>query len=758
MTYDFSTLSPADFEDLARELIGGELKIRFEAFAEGPDNGIDGRHSKGSHAVILQAKHLRGSSFSRLKSQMKRERAAIDRLTPRRYILATSRPLTPTNKAALAGEIGPSLKTEADIFSPRDLNALLLKHPEIERSHIKLWLSSTAILDQVVRSAQHAFATITREEIAAKVRVYAQNPSFKESRDKLEAQHIVIISGPPGVGKTTLAEILSYAYIGEGWELMPIRTLDDGFASIVDIRKRIYFFDDFLGKISLDQRALSSRDTDLARFMKRIRNSPNARFILTTRATIYEEGRRSSEALSDVRLDISRYVLDVGKYTRRIKARILYNHLLVANTPAEHIRALWEGGFLREIVDHQNYNPRVIEWMTDASHVSGIAPQIYGKVFLDALSHPHRLWDTAFRHLSKRCQHLLFALFFSAEYGVRVDELRTAYNVIHPHLCRKYGEPFDPKDYDESLRILESGFVSLARGIASFINPSVRDYLSDYLDDISMLFDFAAVCPSAEWSQSVWKHGTRNVTSTANRRQFALTFAEIASKFLYFPIWVFREDINGYQIADLTNSERIQLLLTWGGETEDIRFAGAALQLARTPVGGFRPWRDGRRLVELASRVGDPDYYGTQPYAAEMRTALEEGLLILINEGMASDDLEVIAEYVEEASDNLSSKVGEAVTAAIRVEFEEVEEKAAAIDSESTLEDHASSLKKLGARAGIPESVIEGAVSIVKNRITTLQEESATAGEPSVTGAEKRVTDKFDDVALLNLFAPLVAR
>jgi len=33
MSYDFANLAPADFEDLVRELIGHELKIRFEALA-----------------------------------------------------------------------------------------------------------------------------------------------------------------------------------------------------------------------------------------------------------------------------------------------------------------------------------------------------------------------------------------------------------------------------------------------------------------------------------------------------------------------------------------------------------------------------------------------------------------------------------------------------------------------------------------------------------------------------------------------------
>lgn len=45
MNYDFSSLSSSDFEDLARDLVGRETGLRFEAFSAGPDGGMDGRHA-----------------------------------------------------------------------------------------------------------------------------------------------------------------------------------------------------------------------------------------------------------------------------------------------------------------------------------------------------------------------------------------------------------------------------------------------------------------------------------------------------------------------------------------------------------------------------------------------------------------------------------------------------------------------------------------------------------------------------------------
>ena len=153
MNYDFSSLPHSEFEDLARDLVGREIDLRFEAFPAGPDDGIDGRHARADGSIVMQAKHYHGSGFAALKSKMAKERLSIDRLAATRYILVTSAALTPKNKNALAQIIGPSLQTPGDIFGPGDLNALLRKYPDIEKAHQKLWAQSTSVLETVVTEA-----------------------------------------------------------------------------------------------------------------------------------------------------------------------------------------------------------------------------------------------------------------------------------------------------------------------------------------------------------------------------------------------------------------------------------------------------------------------------------------------------------------------------------------------------------------------------------------------------------------------------
>lgn len=759
MSYDFTNLSHADFEDLVRDLIGRELGVRFEAFGPGPDGGMDGRHSTGNGDIVLQAKHYGGSSFSALKAVMERERAAIDALAPGRYILTTSRHLSPANKTALRSIIGPWLLNESDIFSIDDLNGLLRKHPAIVKGHIKLWLSGAGVLERVLHAASHSFTALSRAELEAKVKVYAQNPSFHQSKEKLEMNHVVIISGPPGVGKTTLAEMLSYAYIGDGWEYVAIRSLDDGFAAIVDTTKQVFLFDDFLGKVALDARSLSAKDSELARFIRRVRTAPNARFILTTRAYIFEEARRVSEYLADQRLDITKYVLDVGIYTRRIKARILYNHLFVGNTPPEYVKALWVADAFGEIVDHKNYNPRIIEAMTDSIRLQETLSEDYAEAFLNLLSNPSQLWDTAFRtHISPMCRHLLFALLFGAEHAVEIEDLKAAFNALHALLSTKYGTPYGPKDFDETLKILEGGFIAIRGTSVSFVNPSARDYLTGYLDDPAQLADFARAATMANWASALWKHvRVTRMLPPADQEMISMCFLNVARTFPRLRMWktIYTNPISVRKV-DLAATDRISLLLEWHECSGMEEFTEFALTLAEKPIGGFSPWSDGDNLIRLITDLRLGEKYPRCPLDTGIANALESGLITLLGGGIWADDLARLYRRIEAARDALNHHVLEAAAKAVHGQFEDQHSDYSSSDSESTLQDQIDALRNLAPQVGIPADRLEKTISRIEQRISEINEDVSPAAGPSVTGRSSADSDVFDDDALRNLFEPLI--
>lgn len=752
-SYNFSNLSPADFEDLCRDLISKEIGIRLEAFANGPDEGIDGRHAASRDLTILQAKHYSGSSFSSLKNTMKLERRSIDKLMPSNYILATSRPLTPKNKKDLAEIIGPSLKIESNIFGPDDLSTLLRKYPEVEKTHIKLWLTSATILNKIIHSASHTYNTITQEEIEFKSKIFVSNPSMGEGRDILEKNHILIISGPSGVGKTTLAEMLSYTYIAQdNWELNSIRSLEDGFSSINDKKRQIFLFDDFLGKISLDKHALSKKDSELYKFLHKISNSPNARFILTTRANIFEEARLNSEYLSNHLLEISKYTLDVGIYTRRIRARILYNHIIANQLGIKYIETLIRKNALKQIIDHKNYNPRIIEWMTSRERYENIVPDQYLESFIKTLNNPRKLWDHSFRHLPKKCQHLLFTLFFCSEYGVSIDSLKLSYTSLHQHFSHKFNATYNPKDFEESVKILEGGFISISDKSVKFINPSLKDYLSEYLCDVELIFDFPECAEDTHWARSVWRFGEKIIPDKKELKKYALSFLKVAKKFPKFPVW-------GKSNSGISNTGRITILLEWWAVTRCNDFAELATCIAKKPIDGLSSWRDGEDVIRILDELREEEDYRKLQCAEELIVGLEDSFVKMLENPIPSEDLGQISEAINNSKhgNSLSDKTKEAISDAVKQEFSDISNTVSEIDSESTLRDYIGIFEKLGKSHSISEIKIVQAVEEITTRIDMLQQESEELkGRAPSSNSEKKDLDQFDDNAILNLFLPLL--
>ena len=759
MTYSFASLSPADFEDLARDVVGRAAGCRFEAFGPGPDGGIDGRHAKSGATIILQAKHYRLSGFSALAREMRRERTGINALSVDRYILVTSVSLTPPNKRALAEIIGAVLKTSEDIIGFEDLNSLLRQHDDIAKSHVKLWLSDTAILERVLQAATHNFSMTTEADIRAKLGVYAQNPSFAEGRDILEAQRILIVSGPPGVGKTTLGEMLSYSYIGEGWQLVAMRALEDGFERIDDRRRQLFFFDDFLGRIALDQRALSNQDSAFGRFIARVRRTPTARFILTTRAYIYHAAKLASETLADQRLDVARYVLDVGTYTRRIRARILYNHLIVAGAPAGHLAALAGDGAIKKIVDHVHYNPRIVEWMTDTSHIAAVTAEEYPKEFIETLDHPDRIWEKPFRnHISRQCQHLLIALYFVSEYGTSIQELLELFEEINSRLCLKFNLPHDPKDFEDALKTLEGSFLVIANGGVSFINPSVRDFLNRYLNDKTLLIAMVGGASNANCAQRIVDQFQRipNLTGS-DTLDLLKALVEFASRLNSIPSWrPVPGEPGSYRLSDKQNGDRIEMLMNWWRLSDLPAFLDAATQIARLPLGGFSAWSDAKTLPDILVGLVTASQ-AEQRKTGDLIHLIESGVRSILKSGLDPDDLDRLIMAIDKSATVLHPLFGEDIAAAIPRMIDEVGDNLGHVDSESTLTDYIGTVEKLAARVGHSSNAVVTAKNAIARRIDEVREQSTDDEELSVTGDHERQIDRFDDADLVNLFAPLLA-
>lgn len=746
MTYNFKNLSHIDFEDLARDLVGAELGKAFEGFAPGPDGGVDGRHCCGEGNIILQAKHLEGSSFSKLCSTMKRERKKLEKLKCDRYVLVTSRPLTTKNKGTLAEIIGPSLLSESDIIGATDLQGSLRRHPSVAKSHIKLWLSEAVVLERVLNAASHTRSEFTQDEIEAKLRVYVRNQSFDAALDILEEHHATIIHGPPGVGKTTLAEMLVYAHLAEGWELITLRDLESAFSRIDSSRKQVFYFDDFLGSISLDKISLAKHDSDFVRFLNRMKKSPNARFILTTRSYLLEEAQQYSDHLSNKMVSWSKHFLDVGHYTRRVRAEILYNHLYHSGLRVSYIENLISGGPIKDIVDHEHYNPRIIEWMTTSFDETLMDGRAYRDAFLGILNDPSKLWDKAFKKcIPIKCQHLLIALFLAGDRSATLDELESTYSAIRAPLSIFYGDERAPQEFEESLKIIEGSFISIFDRLVRPINPSVRDYLKSYISNEELLGVLAEANLGSRSMAILWQLVVDSNLGGEATAKLALKFTENARRLLRLPTMRAKQGSNGmiYQRVGLSNSDRILLLLNLSLASGSPEFSEMASKLVANPVDGFSCWADGDGIITALDRLREEGEYGTLENRAGILAMLEVKFRSLLAAGQPISELRSLFHAVECYPD-LNREIVDELKAAIEAEIEAAEEIISQLDCTSALEEDWECYRDLAPVVGLPDSrldEIEEATKARQDELFEPEEEYEGPSGFSKSAAEARLSD-----------------
>ena len=325
--YDFLSLNDKDFEVLVADLLTAEHGTRFERFKAGKDGGIDGRYfAPDGGQVIVQCKHWAKSGLAALlRSLEKNEKAKVARLKPTRYIIATSISLSAADKVRIRSIFGKFMQSDSDVLGCEDINDLLRKNNHIEKSHFKLWLHSAEVLSTFANAAILGRSAFTLQQIVERSSAYAQTTNHVLAIKKLNTLGVLLITGEPGIGKTTLAEQLCLEYVVDGYQLcVAASQIEELEALFQEDAKQIFYFDDFLGSNFL---AVLNRheDTHIVGFIQRVSKDKKKRFILTSRSTVLNRGKSLTDRFKLAKLERNEFELEVNSLSELDKAKILHS-------------------------------------------------------------------------------------------------------------------------------------------------------------------------------------------------------------------------------------------------------------------------------------------------------------------------------------------------------------------------------------------------------------------------------------------------
>jgi hypothetical protein len=489
--YDFQTLlSALDFEHLVKDLLSRDLEIELSAFAEGKDKGIDLRHSNNkSKSIIVQCKRVKNLS----KEDIDKEFEKIKELNPKEYYFVCSKELSVEMFDYIKLVFNKWMKNDDKyIYTKTRLNNLLDSHLDIHQKNYKLWLNSSAIFNTLINQPLFQRAKSLINDIKKDNVYYVKNDSLNKAFEILNNNQFIIISGIPGIGKSTLAKLILWEYLQKGFEVIEIRKVIEGEQILIEDSEnnQVFYYDDFLGENFLKFDVIEGRSNDLVQFINRIKNSKNKILVMTTREYILNQAKEIYEKLDSSELNLAKQTLDLSSYSKRIKSLILYNHLFYSNIPIEYIKSIIETETYKKIINHNNYSPRIIEQLT--IKLKNVSLEDYAKEFVNSLDKPFGIWNKAFNSQISNGSQVTLYLLMSISGPILLSDFRLSMNNAF-QISTKNGLDFKPFDFQNYLKELENSFIKISitdknNHYIDFLNPSIKDFMLSLIkDDIDVI-------------------------------------------------------------------------------------------------------------------------------------------------------------------------------------------------------------------------------------------------------------------------------
>ena len=483
---NYANLNDIEFEYLCKDIMQRILGMQLRSFAQGKDGGIDLTNDIRSKDIVVQIKHYNKSGVHQLISSLKKEVAKVEELKPKQYYVCCSISLSPERVLEIYNMFSEYMDSDKNILTLNEIDGFLknAENQDILKKHYKLWLDSTGILEDVLNDDIFVDCEVLLSDIETQKSLFVPTQPYYEALKCLEKQKTLFIIGDPGVGKTMTSKMLVLNFAAQGYRVRYVTNSADLSAlkkslSMDKERREIILVDDCLGQAYFSMK--ENQENELLSLIKYVNMSKSKLLILNSRVTIYKETQKRKPDLirSFENKEYDIFVLNMSNMTAIDKAKILYNHLKAKNLPAEYYSDIRKDKRYLDIVNHDNYNPRLIEYISLPTRYELIQPDAYFEYVIKSLNNPWDIWNDEYEYRIQKVDRILVMETYSfSDYEVDIDLVREGFE-------RKISED---DTIDKTINQFESAIERLNGSLIKVVdykgkkcltvaNPSINDYL-----------------------------------------------------------------------------------------------------------------------------------------------------------------------------------------------------------------------------------------------------------------------------------------
>lgn len=461
--YNLDALGWYQFERLTQTLLRTEYGLTVECWGGSRDYGRDAysqgplkfpdRDGSSPGPFIFQAKFVQGANAAgadpkpRLVDSVKKEAARISKRVqegkwrhPKTYALLTNAPLSADLRTEIDNALRASLPKVGIVqVGATDLDAWLDGMPNVRLAFPQILglRDLQQLLKNVVNQDVINRSTLVLEEASELAEVFVPTQAYNDALNRLRVHRFVVLTGPPEMGKTSIARMIALARFTSGWQAFECRNPADFLRLFDKDSEQIFVADDAFGSTEYRPDLGQAWADELPSILRGL--GPKHQIIWTSRPgplndalnQLYLQGKAEKFP------DPSRVQVNAAALTLEEKALILYRHCKRAELPPDVIEFIRSNA--HDVLQDENFTPLRIdrlvrEQLPNLTGTGAVGTDALQEQLEEALKLPTRPMQTSFKALDNERRLLLLAMLEGDSGTTNLDDLAK-------HLERHLGRP-----------------------------------------------------------------------------------------------------------------------------------------------------------------------------------------------------------------------------------------------------------------------------------------------------------------------------